>query len=454
MNAPAEPPARGEARPQATRAFDVTNRMVLSIAVPMTLAFLTTPLLGLTDTAVVGQLGDSALLGGLAIGAMAFDFVFAGFGFLRNGTTGFVAQAFGRGDEAAERATFWRAVWIALALGAVLALAGPLIVAATQWFAAAEPSVAAAMATYVGIRILAAPVTFINYALLGYVLGRGEAGTGLALQLAVNGGNVVLSILFGLVWGWGVAGVAWGTALGELLGAVLGAAIVLPRFARARRLPLAEIADWPAFRALLAVNRDIMIRTFVLAAAFALLTRQGAQLGTVTLAANAVLMNFFLLAGYFLDGFAAAAEQLAGRAVGARHRAAFDRTVKLTALWGFALSGVAALALLVSGEALIGLITTSQEVRAEATRYLPWAALTALSGVLAFQMDGVFMGTTWSRELRNAMLVSFAVYVAALFSMGAAWGNNGLWAALHLFLLMRGVGLWLIMRRKAVRTFS
>lgn len=438
----------------ASRPFDVTSRLVLSIAVPMTLAFMTTPLLGLVDTAVVGQLGDPALIGGLAVGAMAFDFVFAGFGFLRTGTTGLVAQAFGRGDEPAERATFWRAIWLAVGLGLVVMLAAPLIVGATAWFVDPPPAVGDAMAVYVGIRILAAPVTFINYALLGYTLGRGQATLGLMLQLVVNGGNIVFSILLGLVWGWGVAGVAWGTVIGEMLGAAAGAAIVLPRFAGRRRLPLAEIADWPAFRTMMAVNRDIMIRNLVLIVAFALLTRQGAAFGTVTLAANAVLMNFFMLAAYFLDGFAAAAEQLAGRALGARYAPAFDRTVRLTALWGFALSGVAALALLLFGEGVTALVTTSPEVRAEALRYLPWAAFTALSGVLAFQMDGVFIGATWSRELRDMMLLSFALFLAALWAMGSAWGNHGLWAALHVFLLARGLSLYLVMRRKAAVAFS
>jgi MATE family multidrug resistance protein len=446
------------ASPQApapvSRPFAVTNRLVLSIAVPMTLAFLTTPLLGLVDTAVVGQLGDPALIGGLAIGAMAFDLVFASFGFLRTGTTGLVAQAFGRGDETGERAVFWRAIWIATVLGAAIALLSPLIIAAADGFVAPAPDVSAAMAIYVGIRILAAPVTFINYALLGYVLGRGQGALGLALQLVVNGGNIAFSILFGLVMGWGVAGVAWGTVVGELLGAIAGAALVLPRFARLRRLSVAEIADWPALRAMMAVNRDIMIRTFLLVAAFALLTRQGAQLGTVTLAANAVLMNFFLLAAYFLDGFAAAAEQLAGRAIGARHAPAFHRAVRLSTVWGFALSGFAALVLLVFGEPLIGLVTTAAEVRAEALRYLPWAAFTALSGVLAFQMDGVFIGATWSRELRNMMLLSFALYLAALWGLASLWGNHGLWAALHVFLLARGFSLWLVMRGKAAAAFS
>jgi MATE family multidrug resistance protein len=444
-----------EASPGASdRAFAVTNRTVLGIAVPMTLAYLTTPLLGIVDTAVVGQMGDAALLGGLAIGALAFDFVFASFSFLRTGTTGLVAQAFGRGEEARERAVFWRAIMLAVGIGLVLTLATPLVILVTDWFVAPAPAVSEAMAVYVGVRMLAAPVTFINYVLLGYVLGRGQGSTGLTLQLVVNGGNIVFSIVFGLWLGWGIAGVAWGTVTGEVLGALVGSAIVLPRFRNGRRLPLFEVLDAAAFRAMMALNRDIMIRTFVLVGAFALLTQQGAKFGTVTLAANAVLMNFFLLAGYFLDGFAAAAEQLAGRAIGARHAPAFHRAVRLTAVWGFGLAGVTSAVLLVSGDAAIALITTSPEVRAEAMRYLPWAALTAVSGVLAFQMDGVFIGATWSRDMRNMMLLSFAIYVAALWSLGVLYGNHGLWAALHIFLVARGLSLFAVMRVRAREAFA
>jgi Na+-driven multidrug efflux pump len=203
-----------------------------------------------------------------------------------------------------------------------------------------------------------------------------------------------------------------------------------------------------------ALNRDIMIRSFVLLGAFALMTRQGAQLGTMTLAVNAVLMNFFLLSGYFLDGFAAAAEQLAGRAVGARYRPAFDRAVRLTAFWGFAVAGLVTALFLLFGDALVALMTTSADVRAVAATYLPWAAFTATTGVLAFQMDGVFMGTTWSRDLRNMMLLSFVVYMAALTLLGAWFGNAGLWAALHMFLLVRGLSLLGILPRRARQTFG
>lgn len=433
--------------------FQVTHRLVFAIALPMTLAYLTTPLLGIVDTAVVGQLGDAALLGGLAAGAIVFDLVFATFNFLRSGTTGLVSQAFGREDTREEQAIFWRAFVVALVSGFALLVASPLIVAGGVWFIAGEPRVSEALSAYVYIRLISAPFALVNYAVLGYVLGRGEGGIGLVLQLILNLSNIALSIFLGLWLGWGLEGVAWGTVGGEALAMVIGLVFVVRRFRKMPAMRQGAITDLPALKAMFALNRDIMIRSFVLLGAFALLAREGAQLGTLTLAANAVLMNFFLLAGYLLDGIATAAEQIAGRAVGARYRPAFDRAVKLTAVWGFAFSAVIAALFLAFGDQLVALVTTAPEVREEALRYLPWAALTALAGVLAFQMDGVFIGATWSRDMRNMMLVSFALYLVALFTLGAAFGNHGLWAAIHVFLLARGLSLLAILPFRAARSF-
>jgi len=307
------------------------------------------------------------------------------------------------------------------------------------------------MSVYIRIRLLAAPFSLINYAILGYVLGRGEGGLGLMLQAVLNGINIALCMLLGLKLGWGVAGVAWATVTGEFLAMLLGLTIVLLRFRKLERPSRRRILDLSSYRRMLSLNRDIMIRSFSLLAAFALFTRQGAQFGTVTLAANAVLMNFFLVAGYFLDGFATAAEQLTGRAVGARAAAPFRQAVRLTLFWGFGLAGAATLVLLLGGTDLVAVITTSQDVRAIADIYLPWAAFTALSGVLAFQMDGVFIGATWSSDMRNMMLLSFLAFSAALLTLAPAFGNDGLWASLHVFLLVRGFSLLAILRLR-VRT--
>lgn len=428
--------------------------MVLAIAVPMTLAYLTTPLMGLVGTAVVGQFGDAALIGGLAAGAIVFDVVFATFNFLRSGTTGLVAQAFGRGDPAEEQATFWRALALALVAGAMLTLLAPVFVAGGIWFLDAEPRVNAALETYVLIRLIGAPLALGNYVVLGYILGRGEAALGLALQIVLNGTNVALCFYLGLDLGWQIEGVAWAAVLAELLALLVGLGLLLPRFHRKGWVSLARVAHLPDFLKMMSLNRDIMIRSFSLLAAFAFFAREGAQFGTLTLAANAVLMNFFLVAGYFLDGFATAAEQLAGRAIGAHDRRAFSQAVRLCAVWGFGLALVTTGTLLVFGESFVALVTTAPDVRAAAAIYLPWAAFTAVSGVLAFEMDGVFIGATWSRDMRNMMLLSFAVFLVAVLTLGGLFGNHGLWAALHLFLIVRGLSLLAVLPRRVRETFG
>lgn len=436
------------------RGFTVTNRSVLAIAIPMTLAYLTTPLLGIVDTAVVGQFGDAALLGGLAAGTLIFDVVFSTLNFLRAGTTGLVAQAFGRGDDLEEQAVFWRAAMLALGLGIFFAIIAPLVALAGIWFIAAEPRVNTALETYVHIRLLGTPFSLMNYVILGYVLGRGEGRLGLLLQIVLNSVNIVLSITLGLYLGWGVAGVAWGTVCGEFVAMVLGLAILISRFRAVAGLTWQRVMHMADFLKMLSLNRDIMIRSFSLLAAFALFARQGAQFGTVTLAANAVLMNFFMAAAFFLDGFAAAAEQLAGRAVGARDHTAFSRAVRLCALWGFVMSGVATAVLLIWGDAVIAAITTAVDVRAAASAFLPWAAFTAITAVLAFELDGVFIGATWSRDLRNMMLISLVAFLVAMLILAPAFGNHGLWAALHIFLISRGLSLLAILPIRTRATFG
>ncbi|QLL64420.1 MATE family efflux transporter [Sinorhizobium mexicanum] len=434
-----------------SRPFHVTNRQVMAIAIPMTLASLTTPLLGIVDTAVVGQFGDAALLGGLAIGATFFDFVFTPFNFLRSGTSGLIAQAFGRGDALEERAAFWRAFVIAAISGFALVLLAPLIAAVGEWFMNADPALTTAMDVYVRVRLISAPAALINYTILGYFLGRGEAGVGLCLQFLLNGMNIALCIVLGLYLGWGVAGVAWATVCSELAAVIAGMVVLIGRFRALPKISPRHTFDIAAIRWMLHVNLGIMIRSLVIMGAYILFARQGAQLGTLTLAANAVLMHFVDVAYYFLGGFESAAQQLAGRAVGARDQPAFLRALRLTAGWGFSLAGFASVLAFAFGEQLIGAITSAADVRAEAVVYLPWAAFAAPSGVLAFQMNGVFIGASWSRDMCNAMLISFAVFIAALFAFGHIFGNDGLWAAFHIFLLLRGVSLLSIMRRR-VRT--
>lgn len=435
------------------RSFKVTNRLVLSIAIPMTIGFVSTPILGLTDTAVVGHSGGAVQLAGLGIAAVLFDFIFSFPAFIRTSTTALVAQAYGRNDREEQRSVFLRSVATGLLFGLLIILFGPLILDAGLRLLSPDPAAAGVVSTYFAIRILSSPVRLINDSVLGYVLGHGRAGMALALQTLLNGVNIVLSILLGLVMGFGVAGVAWATVTAEVATALAGLAIA---FADFRQFPT---TDWRRIfaphklKALFGLNRDIMIRTLLLTGSFLLMARTGAKLGTATLAANGILMNFFMVTAFFLDGMAAAAEQICGRALGAVDRTAFKDAVKLTAFWSFALSGLLALAFLFGGDLAVDFLTTADDVRQIAYDHLFWMALTALTGALAFEMDGVFMGTAWSGEMRNMMILSFIIFCACVFTLPAWFGNHGLWAALNVFLLMRGLTLAAILPGKAAQMF-
>ncbi|MEM7302540.1 MAG: MATE family efflux transporter [Pseudomonadota bacterium] len=439
---------------QSPRPFNVTNAMVFNIAWPMTLAFLTTPLLGIVDTAVVGQLGDAALMGGLAVGAILFDIIFTTFNFLRAGTTGLVAQAFGKGSRLEEQAVLLRSALVSIAGGLlVILLAGPMLEFGLYAMSPTQ-AVADATRTYFTIRILAAPLTLANYTVLGWLLGLGQAGRGLAVQTVLNGVNIALSVYFGLILGWGIEGVAWATVCGEAAGLAMGAAFLWAGLDRKQvpdRPTLFQKKEWVR---LFAVNRDILIRSFCLVFAFAFFTAQGAQFGEATLAANAVLFNFFIVAGYFLDGFATAAEQLAGRAVGAQYRPAFDRAVKLTLFWGSVLAILCSVVSFLFGPLLIDAMTTNTEVREIARLYLPWAAFAAIAGVVAFQMDGVFIGATWSRDMRDMMLISLVAYLAVFYALVPVFENHALWFAIEIFLGLRGITLFYRMNIRLRETFG
>jgi putative MATE family efflux protein len=426
-----------QARPEG--GFEVTHRMVLGLALPMTFGFLTVPLLGITDTAVAGRLGDPSVLAGLAIGAVLFDLIFGSFNFLRASTTALVAQAWGREDRTEQEAVFWRALATALVCGiAIILLSRPLLSLGLRLMSPDEAT-AAATAHWFLIRVLSVPAGLANFALLGYLLGKGQARLGLFLQVVINSINIVLTVFLGLTLKFGIEGIAWATVTAEALGAIVGLVVVLRPFGNRNPFRVPGTFAAAKLRALFALNADILIRTFVLIGAFFILTRIGAGFGPVTLAANAVLMNFFMVAGFWLDGLANAAETIVGRSVGAAYRPSFERGIWLTGIWSAVLAGLTTLTFLAVGNPLIDFLTTVPEVRAEAYAHLPWAALTALSGFLAFHMDGVYIGATWSHAMRNRMLMAFAGYCLALALLVPAFGNHGLWASLNVFLVLRGL---------------
>ena len=433
------------------RPFDVTHRGVLAIAIPMTLAYLSTPLVGVVNTGVIGQLGDAALIGGIALGAVIFDIVFTTMNFLRSGTTGLTAQAHGAQDRTEVDAAFFRALIVAVAIGlAVLALKDVILDVALALMGGSDAAQAATRAYY-GVRVLATPFALCNYVILGWLIGLGRAGLALLLQTVLNGINIALSIVFVLHLHYGVTGVAWASFAAEAVTAVVGFVIAFRLINRERMPHRGLIIERRAIVRMIAVNRDIMIRSFALLFAFAFFTSQSAAHGDVVLAANQILMTLFFVGSFFLDGMATAAEQFAGRSLGAHYRPAFDRSLKLTVGWGYAIAAVVSLIFWVAGPFIIEAMTTSEPVRATARLYLPFAVLTPLVGTLAFQMDGVFIGATWSADMRNMMLLSLALYLIVWWVLTPPIGVAGLWIALLVFLGVRGISL-LWRTRAKVRT--
>ncbi len=414
------------------------------ISGPVILSNLSVPLLGMVDTAVMGHLPQPAYIGGVAVGALIFTYIFWGFGFLRMGTTGFTAQALGAVEADEIRATLARAMALALVLsGLVLALRGPVVRIALSLFEASDQVEHLAHAYY-DIRIWALPATLVNYVAIGWFIGLQKARAVLGLQVFMNGLNMVLDIVFVVGLGWGVEGVALATLMAEYSAALLALALIAGRLGGVggrwrRRL----ILDASRLRRMASVNLDIFLRTLCLVTAFAYFTAQGAKMGDVTLAANAVLMNFFTLMAFALDGFAFAAEALVGAAMGARDRAALRAAVRVSTLWALLMATLFALLFGLGGTLLIALITNLAEVRAAAHAILPWAIALPLVSVWGFQLDGIFIGATRSREMRNMMVVSLAAYLGATVVLVPLLGNHGLWLSFLIFMVARGVTLGL-----------
>lgn len=423
--------------PGGAAAARVTHGRLIALALPVTLANLSTPLLGLVNAIVIGRLGDAAQLGAVALGAVIFDVVFWAFGFLRMGAAGLTAQAFGAGDEAELRNGFWRALLLALAIGLVLLLLRGALGDLTLAFMNPAPDVEREARAYFEARIWSAPFALANYAILGSLIGRARTDIGLAVQILINAVNIVFSLLF--VWAFrsGVAGVAWASVIAEACGFVLG--LYCQARAGLMRAPRWRgIFDRARLWRTLAVSRDIFLRSMLLIAALAFFTRESAAGGAVVLAANAVLQNFSMIGAFFLDGFATATEQMAGQAVGARDRRAFGRAVKLAALWCLGFGGVLSLFFAALGAGIVDLISTSVEVRATARDYLLLAALTPAAGALAFLFDGVFIGATWTRAMRNSMFIAVAI-AAAVYGATLSLANVGLWLALLALFVARGL---------------
>ena len=433
----------------------ITHRSVLAVAVPIMLSNVSEPLIGVVNTAVIGRLPDPYYIGAISVGAVIFAFIFWGFGFLRLSTGGLTAQAVGRGDAGEVVAVLVRALMIALLAGFSLLALGPVIRELTFGFMGGSADVQHHGRNYFNWRIWSAPFALANYCFIGWFVGQAKAGLALAVQLFLNLTNLAFSVFFVLGLGMTSDGVGLAALIAEAAATLLGGAIAIKVLRRMGvRLHWPLILDRAKLKATLAMNADMMIRTLCLLFAFSWFASRGARAGDITLAANVVLLHFFDVSAYLIDGFAFAGEALVGQSVGAGDRARFRRAIVVTSLWAMVVGIVCSSVLWFGGPWIIDMMTVNAAVRSEARIYLPWLAMTPVLGVVCFQFDGIFTGALATRDIRNMMILSLAIFMAAWWLLEARFGNHGLWAALNIFFVARGLTFASRMRSLESRAFA
>ena len=425
----------------ADHTFGITHRRVLTIAIPIVISNATVPILGAVDTGVIGQLGAAAPIGAVGIGAIILGALYWIFGFLRMGTVGLTSQALGAGDKREVAALFFRATGIGVLAGLGFILFQAPMFAGAFWVSPASAEVEALARDYMSIRVWSAPAAIAIYGLSGWLIAQERTGAVLMIQLLMNLSNILLDLWFVLGLDLGVEGVAVATLIAEWSGLVLGLYLC--------RSVLNGLA-WPMWQQIFdrlrlirmaQVNLDILIRSVLLQAGFVSFLFFGADLGDVTLAANQVLLQFVYMASYAMDGFVFAAESLVGQAMGARAVAQLRRGASVTAIWAFGSAVFMAAMFWAFGPVVIDVMAKDASVQEAARMYLPHMALAPLLGALAWMLDGVFIGATRTRDMRNMMIVSFLGYCVLVALLLPGLGNHGLWLAMNGFFILRGMSL-------------
>lgn len=423
------------------------NRRMLTLALPIILANLAQPILSLVDTMVAGHLPGSSYLGGVALAGVLFNFLFWSFSFLRMATTGLVSQAWGANDSALMRLHLLRALLIAAAGGAGIIILQKPIIEIGLGFLGGSAAVYESASAYAFARIWSAPATLGNFVLLGYLLGRQRVMVSLGLQIALNVINLAATLTLVFVFEWGVAGIGAGTALAEWAAFIAGLVIVKPFGARPA-VGLRDLLDRLAFQRLIAVNRDIFLRSLFLLICFGWFARSGAAEGDAILAANAVLLNLHGITSYGLDGFAHATETLVGSVIGARRRDALARVIKAAFLWSGLVALLFSLCYAFAGPSIIALLTNQEDVRTAAVTFLPYLVVLPVVSVTSYMLDGVFIGAMRTRELRNSMFISTVIFLVTAYVLQQIWSNHGLWIAMMVLMLARAVTLGLGLKHR------
>ncbi len=419
------------------------NKRILKLAIPNIISNISVPLLGAVDTALVGHLETAYYIGAIAVGTMIFNVVYWGFGFLRMGTTGLTAQAYGREDESDQILTLARALLVAVGGGILIIILQRPIAQLAFWLIEGTPEVETYARSYFLIRIWAAPATLSIYAFQGWFLGMQNARYPMYLVVLINFANIVFSVLFIKVFGMKAEGVALGTVLAAYLG--LGFALML--FSRRYRPLLAKferglILQFEALKRFFVVNRDITIRTLALVFAYSFFTAKSAELGETTVAVNAILMQFWMMMAFAVDGFAFAAESLVGRYIGARDSDNLRKAVKLSFVWGFGFGVFFAVVYLLLDRQLLGIFTDKPDLIEIALTFYPWILIGTLINTLCYIWDGIFIGATATKPMVLSMILSTGVgFLLTYYLTIDSLGNHALWLAMTLFMLLRGITL-------------
>lgn len=426
------------------------HKKIVRLAFPIILANASAPLLGLADTAAIGQTGVAADLGAVALATLVFSFVYWGFGFLRMGTTGFISQADGANDREEVLAVLYRSVLLGLGIGVVLIALQFFIGNTAVWMMSASEEIKGLVKDYFYIRIWGAPATLITYAILGALIGLGWTKQLLWVQLALNGLNIVLNVFFVVGLDMGIKGIALGTLIAEWI------ALFFAWYLLAKNLNLMQ--PWQRLKelwnriinrvkiiAIFKVNADIMIRTFALLSGFAWFANQGAIFGDTTLAANHVLLQFVSMSAFFLDGFAHVSEMLSGKAIGAKDKQRFITQIKDSTQIAGITAVVLGLGIMLFAPYVITFIAKDPQVQAIAEQHAIYAGIYIVVSFVAFQLDGVFIGATRSKEMRNTSILSLIVLIGVGTLLTQYYGNVGLWISFIIYVIVRGVSLGLYM---------
>ncbi|ABG33416.1 MATE family efflux transporter [Roseobacter denitrificans] len=429
------------ADPAAALREEISHRRVLKIALPIVLSNATVPILGAVDVGVVGQMGEAAPIGAVALGAVILSTMYWIFGFLRMGTVGLVGQAEGAGDRAEVSAWLTRALVVALVGGFLMIVMQPLIFWSAFRLAPASDEVEGLARQYLAIRIWTAPAAIAVFALTGWLVAMEKTAGVFWVQLVMNGVNIVLDLVFVLVLDWGVPGVAAATVIAEITGCALALWFCRAAFQRPDWRDWPRIFDRAKLIRMALLNTDIFLRSLMLMIIFSSFVFIGARFGDVTLAANQVLIQFMYITVYAMDGFAFTAESLIARAYGLGKRSHVRRSVIVTSFWGLVVCVTSALAFALAGGWIIDVMAKDPDVQQAARAFLPYMVAAPVVGCAAWMLDGIFIGATRGRDMRNMMALSFASYWLAILVLLPIWGNHGLWVALLISFAVRGITL-------------